>query len=121
PVAGEGLVVGTPRNTGLAPGVPTGKHRAAWRPPRDSPASRYSGTRQMLTDSTLARVDKLRDWAAQRGHTVAELAIAWLLAHPEVSTVIVGARNPRQVEDNVRPVTWRLTPEERDEVMALAA
>jgi aryl-alcohol dehydrogenase-like predicted oxidoreductase len=105
----------------IASGVLTGKYRSGEDPPPDSRASRYSGTRQMLTDSTLARVDKLRDWAAQRGHTVAELAIAWLLAHPEVSTVIVGARTPTQVEENVRPVTWRLTPEERDEVAALAA
>jgi aryl-alcohol dehydrogenase-like predicted oxidoreductase len=65
-------------------------------------------------------VERLAAWAEARGHTVAELAIAWLLAHPEVSTVIVGARAPDQLDRNVIAVGWHLTPDEVAEVQLLA-
>ena len=48
-----------------------------------------------------------------------KLAVSWLLAHPAVSTVIVGARTPAQIDENVRLASWQLTAEERDEVAAL--
>jgi aryl-alcohol dehydrogenase-like predicted oxidoreductase len=65
-------------------------------------------------------VERLRPWAEARGRTTGELAIAWLLAHTEVSTVIVGARTAQQVDQNARAVSWSLTPQERDEVAQLA-
>jgi aryl-alcohol dehydrogenase-like predicted oxidoreductase len=105
----------------IAGGVLTGKYRAGAEPPADSRARRYQSTRQLLTQDVLDRVERLRGWAEQRGHTVAELSIAWLLAHDEVSTVIVGARTMQQVEENARPAAWRLTVEERDEVAGLVA
>ena len=76
--------------------------------------------RARLTEDRLAAVERLRPWAEARGHTIGELAIAWLLAHPEVSTVIVGVRDRGQIQDNLRAESWRLTPEERGEVAALA-
>ncbi len=76
--------------------------------------------RQRITDAKLATVEKLRSWAEARGHTTTELAIAWLLAHPEVSTVIVGARSSGQVDQNLRALDWSISPEERDEAEGLA-
>ena len=58
-------------------------------------------------------------WAERRGHTLPELAIAWLIAQPEVGTVIVGARHAQQVVENLKSADWIITPEERDEVAAL--
>jgi aryl-alcohol dehydrogenase-like predicted oxidoreductase len=43
-----------------------------------------------------------------------ELAFAWLLTQPEVSSVIAGATRPEQVDENVAAGAWRLTPEEYD-------
>ncbi len=114
---GVGIIPYTP----LASGILTGKYRPGEEPPAGTRAGDLARIRKRLTDTTLAAVDRLDPWAEARGHTVAELAIAWLLAHPEVSTVIVGARTPDQVEQNLRAAGWALTPAERDEVAALAA
>jgi aryl-alcohol dehydrogenase-like predicted oxidoreductase len=112
---GVGMIPYTP----LASGVLTGKYRAGEEPAPDTRAGHYPRVRQGLTEERLAKVERLRQWAEERGHSVAELAIAWLLAHPEVSTVIVGARSPEQAEDNVKGQSWKLSEHERDEVAGL--
>src|SRR5579872_2098284 len=61
-------------------------------------------------------VNKLQTWAAQRGRSVAELAIAWTLAHPAVHVAIVGARNAQQIEQTASAASWHLTPEELEEI-----
>ncbi len=114
---GVGIIPYTP----LASGVLTGKYRAGEEPPADSRASHYPRMRALLTDDRLSKVERLREWAEQRGRSVAELAIAWLLAHKEVSTVIVGARTPEQTEENVKAAGWQLSEQERDDVAALVA
>jgi aryl-alcohol dehydrogenase-like predicted oxidoreductase len=43
---------------------------------------------------------------------VGELAIAWLLSHPTVSSVIAGATNPAQISANITGIDWRLTEQE---------
>jgi aryl-alcohol dehydrogenase-like predicted oxidoreductase len=59
-------------------------------------------------------------WAAERGHTVLDLAFAWLAAKPVVASVIAGATKAEQVRANVAAGAWRLSPEEVAEVDALA-
>lgn len=113
---GVGIIPYTP----LASGILTGKYRRGEAPPPGTRAGDLPNVRERLTDAKLAAVEQLRPWAEARGHTTGELAIAWLLAHPEVSTVIVGARSAEQVEQNVRAAEWRLSAAERDEVTALA-
>jgi len=113
---GVGMIPYTP----LVSGILTGKYQAGQAPPPGTRAGDLDAVRGRVTDARLDAVDRLRPWAEQRGHTTAELGIAWLLAHPPVSTVIVGARSPEQVDQNVRAAEWQLTPEERDEVGALA-
>ncbi len=104
----------------LASGVLTGKYARGQEPPPGTRASDVPSARRQLNETTLDAVDRLRPWAEARGHTLAELAIAWLLAHPETSTVIAGARSPEQFLQNVSAADWVLTSEERDEVEALA-
>jgi aryl-alcohol dehydrogenase-like predicted oxidoreductase len=104
----------------LASGVLTGKYASAENPPPGTRAAEVDSARRFLNPNVLAAVERLRPWAEARGHTLAELALAWLLAHPEVATVIAGARRPEQVELNVKAAEWTLTPDERDEVEALA-
>ncbi|WP_395457745.1 aldo/keto reductase (plasmid) [Azospirillum melinis] len=55
-------------------------------------------------------VDALDAVAAETGHSVPQVAIAWLLARPTVSSVIVGARNEAQLRDNLGAVGWVLEP-----------
>ena len=57
-------------------------------------------------------VDALADIAAETGHTVAQVALNWLLRRPTVSSVIVGARNEQQLRDNLGAVGWRLDAEQ---------
>jgi aryl-alcohol dehydrogenase-like predicted oxidoreductase len=89
-------------------------------PPPGTRAGDLPNLRARITDAKLAGVERLKPWAEARGHTTAELAIAWLLSYPEVSSVIVGARSAAQVEANVRAGDWSLSPSERDEALALA-
>ena len=56
----------------------------------------------MLTDAMLERLRALNDIARQRGQTLAEMALAWLLRDKRVTSVIVGASSAAQIEDNLQ-------------------
>jgi aryl-alcohol dehydrogenase-like predicted oxidoreductase len=111
---GVGIIPYTP----LASGILTGKYDAG-EPPAGTRLHDLPAIQQRLTPEKLAAVERLRPWAAEHDHSTGDLAIAWLLAHPEVSTVIVGARSLEQVKANIRAAEWSLTAAERDEVAAL--
>ncbi len=105
----------------LAGGFLTGKYHRGEKPPRLPAGSVppkvflpvYSG---VITDANWERLGKLVAFAECRGHKVAELAIAWLLMHPWLSTVIAGATSPGQLDANLAGVNWKLTPEEIAEI-----
>jgi aryl-alcohol dehydrogenase-like predicted oxidoreductase len=65
-----------------------------------------------LTDTNYDKLETLQKFAASQGHNVGELAIAWLLSHPTVSSVIAGATNPAQISANITGIDWRLTEQE---------
>ena len=48
---------------------------------------------------------------AQTGRTLPQIAINWLLQRPTVATVIIGARDEKQLRDNLGAVGWTLSPE----------
>ncbi|SDA14216.1 L-glyceraldehyde 3-phosphate reductase [Ruminococcus sp. YE71] len=56
---------------------------------------------EQLTDAMLAKLSKLNDLAQSRGQKLSQMAIAWILHNPAVTTVLVGASRPSQIEDNV--------------------
>jgi len=56
-------------------------------------------------------VDALDVVAAETGKSIPQIALAWLLARPTVSSVIIGARNETQLRDNLGAVGWKLAPE----------
>jgi aryl-alcohol dehydrogenase-like predicted oxidoreductase len=104
----------------LADGLLTGKYRRGVPPP--------AGTRldtmpraadRNLTDENWAIVERLAGFAAERGHSLLELAFSWLLCRPAVASVIAGATKPEQVEQNVRAAAWALTPQEMQEIDVL--
>jgi len=74
-----------------------------------------------VTDANWEIIERLEEFASVRGHTLLDLAIAWLAAQPEVPSVISGATKPEQVEQNVRAAEWILTAGELAEVDGLAA
>ena len=100
----------------LASGLLTGKYRAGVPIPE---GTRYHGNerlRQQLTDERLGQVARLEEIARAQGKTVGQLAIAWLLARPEVCSVIAGATRPEQVEENAGSAEWDLDTATLDEI-----
>ena len=65
---------------------------------------------QDMTGDSFDRVERLSEWAGDRGRTILDLAFAWLLAHAPVASVIAGATTPTQVRANAASADWRLTP-----------
>lgn len=103
----------------LASGLLTGKYQRRQAPPPGTRlALRAERGTPMPGDETFDVVERLQAWAAERGHTLLELAFAWLLAKPTVASVIAGATKVDQVHSNAA-VTWRLTDAEVAEVDAL--
>ena len=58
-------------------------------------------------------IDALDAVAAETGKTVPQIAIAWLLSRPTVSSVIIGARNETQLRQNLDAAGWNLSADER--------
>jgi aryl-alcohol dehydrogenase-like predicted oxidoreductase len=89
----------------LARGLLTGKFRRGEPPPA---GTRLASAPQRLTDEAFDRVEALEAFAAERGHTLLELAFAGLASQPGVASVIAGAMSPEQVAANVAAGDWEL-------------
>ena len=103
----------------LAGGFLTGKYRQGEAPPDGRLTGQMSLSSGLFKEANWNRLTKLEAFATERGHTMVELAIAWLLAKPWLSTVIAGARKTEQVSANVAAAEWKLTAEEVAEVEAI--
>ncbi|HEY6402651.1 MAG TPA: aldo/keto reductase, partial [Blastocatellia bacterium] len=66
-------------------------------------------------------VERMREIAAQHDASVAQIAIAWLLARPVVSSIIIGASKLHQLEDNLKAADLKLTDAEVAELDAITA
>lgn len=103
----------------LAGGFLTGKYTRKAGAPPGSRGESSAYVQRYMTDANYSLVERLEVWAREREHTMAELAHAWLLAHPEVCSVISGVTRPDQLRANARAADWQLKPEEYDEVNAI--
>lgn len=75
-----------------------------------------------ITPEVVAKIQALNEVAARRGQTLAELALAWLLAQPVVTSVLIGASRPEQILDNIKAVeNTTFTPEELEEIDRICA
>ncbi len=107
----------------LANGLLAGRYPEGSTLPADSRAAVFDRTRRYLaryaTPEGYATLRRLDAWAANRAHTLAELAIAWLLAHPEVPCVITGVSAAEQIRANAQAAEWHLAGEDLAELEAL--
>ena len=93
----------------LASGLLTGKYRRGEPAP---PGTRLAGRERIATDAQFELIAALTELAAERGVTLLDLAIGWLLASPVVASVIAGATKPDQVRANAAAARWRPTAED---------
>ena len=101
----------------LANGFLTGKYRRGEAVPTGTRLA--EDDRGMFTDANFDMLDKLEAFCEARGHTVLELAFAWLLANDAVSSVIAGATRVEQIIANAKAASWQLTADEVAEVNAI--
>ena len=101
----------------LANGMLTGKYDDGI--PDDSRASRYENLRSNLTEETIDNIKKLKPIADELGITRAQLALAWILRLPEVSSVITGATKPEHVESNAKAAEINLDHDLIERIEAL--
>ncbi len=119
--------LGTTTWSPLASGVLSGKYNEGIPPGSRGTIKGYEWLVERLTDpAKIATVRKLAPIASELGCTLAQLAIAWCLKNPNVSSVITGASRPAQVHENMHAlgVVAKLTAEVMariDEVTAVTA
>ena len=118
----EAEVVPTSRELGIsqvvispiAQGVLTGKYQPGQPVPEGSRATDPSGSafiKNLLTDDTLTRVQKLQPLAEAEGLTMAQLAVAWVLQNDNVASAITGGSRPEQITANVEAAGKKLSAE----------
>jgi aryl-alcohol dehydrogenase-like predicted oxidoreductase len=113
------MPVGQDQGLGAVVWSPLGWGRLTGKIRRDQPLpenSRLHGSAQFgppIQDEHLFRVvDALDDVAKQTGKTIPQIALNWLLQRPTVSTVLIGARDEKQLRDNLGAIGWNLSAEQ---------
>lgn len=112
---GIGQVVWSP----LAQGVLTGKYKIGEEAPKGSRAADENSKKMIsghLTDEKLQKVEQLKGVAAENNITVAQLALAWILRQDNVSSAIVGASSPSQLEETVKASGIKLASETLEQI-----
>ena len=120
--AAEAFGVGILPYFPLASGMLTGKYRRGAPVPNDSrAAANPDAARQLLTEANFAVVENLEAFARDRGKSVLDVAISWLLGQGQVASVIAGATKPEQVEANVAAGAWVMPRADLDDVKRITA
>ena len=97
----------------LAGGMLTGKYAAGGTAPVDTRFGKAPALRdRYMVPANIAIVEKLQAFVQERGRTMLELAFSWLAAQPQVSSVIAGASQPEQIEQNVKAIAWDLSADD---------
>jgi aryl-alcohol dehydrogenase-like predicted oxidoreductase len=105
----------------LKSGLLTGKYRLGQPLPEGARISASERFAELVSDDSLARVERLIAFAEARGRELLDLAFAWLLARGSVASVIAGATSPEQVRRNAATADWSLSEADLDEIETLLA
>jgi aryl-alcohol dehydrogenase-like predicted oxidoreductase len=100
-------------NYPLAEGLLTGKYRREDPVPEGTRLATWAQMRaRSVNDASWSTLERLRAFAADRGHTLLELAMSWLATRPQVGSIIAGATRPEQLEQNIVAMSWELGAED---------
>ncbi len=100
----------------LAGGFLTGKYKADQPIPPGSRAERSSYVQEYMTPANYKKIETLSVWANERNRGLNELAQAWLMAQPQVCSVISGATTLAHIQSNVKAADWTLSSEDLAEI-----
>ena len=113
---GIGQIVWSP----IAQGALSGKYLPGKKPPAGSRATDKKGGANMISrwmrDEVLSAVQKLKPIAESVDLTLSQLAIAWVLQNPNVSSAIIGATKPEQIKENVKASGVKLSEQTMREI-----
>ncbi len=98
----------------LQGGFLTGKYRRDTQP--DS--ARAEGLKQYMTERNYALIDLLEQLGSERGASVTQMALAWLLQRPAITAPIIGANSVEQLQDILGALDVQLSPEEVTQIDA---
>jgi len=113
---GVGVIVYSPMKSGLLTGKMT-RERVAAMPADDFRRNALNFQEPHLTRN-LALQEKCREIGARHGRSAGEVAIAWVLRHPGITGAIVGLRSAEQFAGVSAAMTFRLSPQEIEEIAA---
>lgn len=114
-----GVIPYSPMQSGLLSGKMT-RERIASLPEGDWRRNNRFYQEPLLSRA-LALVEQLQKIGRRHGRSAGEVAIAWTLRHPAITATIVGARNPGQIDELIGAATFRLSPEEIEELEGVLA
>ena len=103
----------------LAGGFLTGKYKRNQPPPAGSRGENSSYVQQYMNDFYFDQLDKLSGWANDHNKSLIDLAQAWLLAQPAVSSVISGGTRLEHFQTNINSADWSLSAQDLDEIGAI--
>jgi aryl-alcohol dehydrogenase-like predicted oxidoreductase len=110
-----GVIIYSPLQSGLLSGAMT-RARIASLPKNDWRASKSPEFQEPNLSRNLKLVEFIKDIGKRHGRPPAEVAIAWTLHHPAVTSAIVGARRPSQVDGFIGAMEFRLNEAEMAEI-----
>jgi aryl-alcohol dehydrogenase-like predicted oxidoreductase len=115
---GIGLIPWSP----LAGGFLTGKYRRGQTPPADARIKKEGGGRadHFFSDATFDIVEKLEAMAKEKGCTLSQLALAWCMSQPGITSPIIGPRTMAQLEDNLKAIDVKLSDDDRKRIDEIA-
>ena len=103
----------------LSKGVLGGKHKPGHQFAADDERRLFSFFRGSDFEQAYSVAQRLDSWAHDHGRDIVQLAIAWVLANPAVSSALVGAKSSEQVYHNAKAANWTLTPGDLQEIETL--
>jgi aryl-alcohol dehydrogenase-like predicted oxidoreductase len=111
--------IGVLAHSPLAKGLLTGRYEPGYVFAADDERAQMARFQGDEFSRLLAWTVPLSRWAEERGHTLLELAIAWVLSHPAVTVCLCGAKSPEQIDDHVRAANWHLSTDDRRDIESL--
>ncbi len=103
----------------LAGGFLTGKYRKDEAAPEGSRGEDSEYVQNFLADRYYDAIEELEEYAGVQGFSPTQLAIAWLLAQPQVASVISGVTSIQHLEENVGAANWNMSYEEERKIRGM--